>query len=250
MGIAVITGASSGLGRAYALAATRIFPEIKEYWLIARRLDRLEELKAELPGKTVRCVSLDLADPASFDEYQRLLAESRTQIALLVNNAGIGWMGNFADGSWRTQTAMVDVNVRAMTAVANISLKCMGRGSVMVNVSSIAAFAPTPRMSVYSSTKAYVSSLSKGIRFELRKKGVKVLAACPCPMDTEFLEIAGIKSKTFDMLPRVKPDYMAERSLIAAKKGRAVYTALPLMKVYRVLAKILPSGLMMYISKV
>jgi short-subunit dehydrogenase len=203
-----------------------------------------------MPGKTVRCVPLDLSDPSSFDAYQKLLAENRAQIALLINNAGLGWMGDFADGAWRTQTAMVDVNVRAVTAVANISLKCMGRGSVMVNVSSVAAFAPTPRMAVYCATKSYVSALSKAIRFELKKKGIKVLAACPCPMDTEFLEIAGVKSKTFDMLPRVKPDYMAEKSLAAAKKGRAVYTALPLMKVYRVLAKLLPSSLMMYLSKV
>lgn len=249
MSIAVITGASAGLGRAYALAAARIFPEIQEYWLIARRLDRLEALKAELPGKAVRCIPLNLTDPMSFDEYQKLLDESGAQISLLVNNAGIGWMGEFREGTWRTQTAMVDVNVRAMTAVANISLKHMGRGSVMVNVSSIAAFAPTPRMSVYSATKAYVSALSKSIRFELKGKGIKVLATCPCPMNTEFLEIAGIRSKTFDMLPHVKPDHVAEKSLIAAKKGRAVYTPLALMKVYRVLAKIVPSNLMMHISK-
>lgn len=250
MPIAVVTGASSGLGRAYALAAMKVFPEIDEYWLIARRLDRLEKLKAEMPGKTVRCVPLDLSSEEGLDELERLLAERGEKIALLVNNAGLGWMGDFAEGSWRSQTAMVDVNVRAMTAVANISLKHMERGSVMVNVSSIAAFAPTPRMAVYCSTKAYVSSLSKAIRFENRKKGIKVLAACPCPMDTEFLEIANIKSRTFDMLPRVKPDYMAEKSLVAAKKGRGVYTALALMKVYRVLAKLIPSNLMMHISKV
>jgi short-subunit dehydrogenase len=250
MPIAVITGASSGLGRAYALAAMEIFPEIREYWLIARRADRLEALGADMPGVSVRTIALDLADPASFDEYQRLLEEAGAEIALLVNNAGLGWMGDFADGSWRSQTAMTDVNVRAVTAVANISLQHMRRGSVMVNVSSIAAFAPTPRMAVYCATKSYVSALSKAIRFELKGKGVRVLAACPCPMDTEFLEIAGIHSRTFDMLPRVKPDYMAVKSLAAAKKGRAVYTALPLMKLYRVLAKILPSGLVMHVSKV
>lgn len=249
MPIAVITGASSGLGRAYALAAAKVFPEIEEYWLIARRLDRLEALKAELPGKTVRCIPLNLCDPTSFDEYQSLLAEQKAQIALLVNNAGLGWMGDFVDGAFGSQTAMVDLNVRAFTAVANISLKCMGRGSVMVNVSSIAAFAPTPRMAVYCATKAYVSSFSKAIRYELKKKGVKVLAACPGPMDTEFLAIAGIKSKTFDKLPRVKPEYVAEKSLIAAKRGRAVYTAPPMMKIYRVLAKLVPSNLMMHISK-
>lgn len=249
MSIAVITGASAGLGRAYALAALRIFPKIDEYWLIARRLDRLEALKAELPGKTVRCLALDLSDPASFVEYQKQLAERRAEIALLINNAGIGWMGDFADGAWRDQTGMCDLNVRALTAIANISLKCMGRGSVMVNVSSVAAFVPTPRMTVYCSTKAYVSSFSKSLRFELRKKGINVLAACPCPMNTEFLEIAKIKSKTYDILPFVRPDYMADKSLRAAKKGRAVYTALTLMKAYRVLAKLLPSGIMMHVSK-
>jgi short-subunit dehydrogenase len=94
-----------------------------------------------------------------------------------------------------------------------------------------------------------VSALSKSIRFELKKKGIKVLAATPGPMDTEFLALAGIKSKTFDRLPRVKPEYVAEKSLIAAKKGRSVYTAPPMMKAYRVLAKLIPSNLMMYISK-
>lgn len=250
MPIAVITGASSGLGRAYALAATEVFPEIDEYWLIARRLDRLEALKAELVGRTVYCLPLDLSSPADLDEYQRRLGERQPQVALLVNSAGIGWMGDFADGSWRSQAALCDLNVRALTAVANISLQRMAPGSVMVNVSSIAAFAPTPRMSVYCSTKAYVSSFSKALRFELRGRDIRVLAACPCPMDTEFLEVAGIRSKTFDRLPRVKPDYMAVKSLIAAKKGRAVYTAPASMKAYRVLAKLLPSGFVMNFSKV
>lgn len=249
MPIAVITGASSGLGRAYALAAAKIFPEIEEYWLIARRLDKLEALKAELPGKTVRCIPLDLREPSSFDEYRGLLAERKAQIALLVNNAGIGKMGDFADDAWRVHADIVDLNVRAFTAVANISLQCMGRGGVMVNVSSIAAFAPTPRMAAYCATKSYVSALSKAIGYELKRKGVKVLAASPGPMDTEFLAIAGVRSKTFDRLPRVKPEYVAEKSLIAAKKGRSVYTAPPMMKAYRVLAKILPSNLMMHISR-
>ena len=249
MSIAVITGASSGLGRAYALAAARIFPEIEEYWLIARRLDRLEALKAELPGKTVRCIPLNLSDPASFDEYRKLLSERKAQIALLINNAGIGKMGDFIDDACSAHTEIVDLNVRAFTAVASLSLKCMGRGSVMVNVSSIAAFVPTPRMAVYCATKAYVSSLSKAIGYELKKKGIRVLAACPGPMDTEFLAIAGIKSKTFDRLPRVKPEYVAEKSLLAAKKGRSVYTAPPMMKVYRVLAKLVPASIMMHISK-
>jgi short-subunit dehydrogenase len=250
MPIAVITGASSGLGRAYALAAAKIFPEIDEYWLVARRQDRLEALATELSPKRVRCLALDLSDMQNLEEYQRALEDRGAAIALLVNNAGFGWMGDFADGCWRSQAGMVDVNVRALTAIAGASIKHMAAGSVMVNVSSIAAFAPTPRMTVYCSTKAYISSFSKGLRYELKKAGINVLAACPCPMDTEFLQIANVRSRTFDRLPRVEPDCMAQKSLIAAKKGRAVYTAPASMKFYRVLAKILPSGFIMRFSKV
>jgi len=151
-----------------------------------------------------------------------------------------------------TQTRMIDLNNRAMTAVTSVALPFMTRGSFVINVCSIASFAPNPRMTVYSSTKAYVLSFSKSLRFELKKKGINVLALCPGPMDTEFLPAAGIAkgaSHTFDTLPRVQPAMAAERSLRAAAKGRGIYTPRAFFKLYRLLAKLLPHGLVMHMSK-
>ena len=104
---------------------------------------------------------------------------------------------------------MIDLNCRALTAVTRCCLPYMAAGSLILNISSIASFAPTPRMTVYCSTKAYVQSFSRALREELRPRGINVLAACPGPMDTEFLlPVAGCehgKSRTFDALPHPEP---------------------------------------------
>ena len=121
-------------------------------------------------------------------------------------------------------------------------------GGEIVNTCSIAAFAPNTRMAVYCSTKAYVLSLSKALRAELRPRGINVLAVCPGPMDTEFLPVAGIapgSSHTFDTLPRVNPAVMAKKSLEASARKKGVYTNLLFYKFYRVIAKLLPHSIVM-----
>ena len=127
----------------------------------------------------------------------------------------------------------------------------MRENSEIINSCSIASFAPNTRMAVYSSTKAYVMSLSRALREELKPRKINVLAACPGPMQTEFLSIAGIgkgTSRTFDTLPRVNPQVMAEKSLKASKNKRAVYTNRLFFKFYRLLAKILPHGIVMKLA--
>lgn len=252
MSVAIITGASSGLGREYALAVARQFPQIDEIWLIARRRERLEALVKELNGKKTVILPLDLADPQSFDEYAEGLKQASPDVRILINNAGFGWLGDFCDADWHSQTGMVDLNVRALTALSNLTLPYMKRGAFVVQVCSIAAFVPTPRMSVYCATKAYVLSFSKALREELRVKGINSLAVCPAPMETEFLDVAGVtgKSARFDSLPRVKPAQVAARSLAAAQRGRAVYTNRLMYKCYRVLGRLLPHGFVMRFTKV
>ena len=144
------------------------------------------------------------------------------------------------------QTRMTKLNVTALTAVTSLCVPYMTRGARIVNVSSIASFCPNPRMTVYSSTKAYVSSFSRGIREELREKGVTATAVCPGPMDTEFIAVGGIKghSKTFDVLPYCDPSSVAEGTLLSARAGRAFYTPKAFYKFYRVVAKIMPQALM------
>ncbi|MBR5314526.1 MAG: SDR family NAD(P)-dependent oxidoreductase, partial [Clostridia bacterium] len=170
---------------------------------------------------------------------------------ILVNNAGYGVLGDLHEGDYESQSGMVDLNCRALTAITTICLKYMEEGSFIVNVCSIASFCPNARMTVYSSTKAYVNSFSRGVRFENRKRGINCLAVCPGPMETEFLSVAGINgnSKTFETLPYCNPVKVAKKSLVQAEKGRAIYTPTAFYKFYRFLAKIAPHGILMHFSK-
>lgn len=243
MSVAIITGASSGLGAEYARALRALRPDIDTYWLIARRTDRLEAMKKELPGIKIESISLDLTKESCLTALADKLEKEKPDVALLVNNAGRGKLGEFSGQPWRDQADTVELNNTALTAVTSMALPHMQRGSAIVNVCSIAAFVPTARMTVYCSTKAFVMSFSRALRHELKGRGINVLAACPGPMETEFLPLAGIekgKSASFDWLPRVNPTRMAEKSLKAAFAGRAVYTDKTIYKLYRVVAKLLP----------
>lgn len=247
----IITGASAGLGRCLARAAAKEFPEIDEYWLIARREDKLKEAAAELSGKKIVILPLDLCDTASFDVLEAELKARGTDVKMLVNNCGCGYLNNVGDGALEDQTRMIDLNVRALTAVTHIVLAHMSSGAKIINISSIASFCPNPRMTVYSSTKAYVTAFTKGISCELRPKGITATAVCPGPMDTEFIYLGGIKgkSKMFDTLPYCDPERVALGAIRAAKKGRVMYTPKMFYKFYRFLAKILPTKLVMKLAK-
>lgn len=251
MKTAIITGASSGLGREIVRQIGDVFPGIECYWLIARRADRLSELAAALPEKEAVCLPLDLCDPMSFVLLQERLAEARPEIALLVNNAGCGYLGRIGEADTASQTRMVDLNLRALTAVTNMAVPYMSRGGRILNVSSIAAFCPNPRMTVYSASKAYVSAYTVGAAEELRPRGVTVTAVCPGPMSTEFLEVGGIagNSRMFEMLPYCDQVRVAAGALRAAREGRTIYTPRLFYKFYRLLAKVTPVKLMVKLTK-
>lgn len=247
MNIAVITGASSGLGWEYAKAVYETRTDLDEIWVIARREERLQELQKQLGDKIIP-VAFDITDPQSVDDYAQMLKDKNATVKLLINNAGFGKLGYFDELSLQENTRMVQLNCEALTAMTAATLPFMNERSEIINSCSIASFAPNTRMAVYSSTKAYVMSLSRALRLELKRRKINVLAVCPGPMSTEFLSVANIDkgaSKTFDMLPRVNPRTMAVKSLKASRKGRAVYTNRVFYKFYRLLAKILPHSLVM-----
>ncbi len=250
MSIAILTGASAGLGQSFFKSLIARYPDLDGIWLIARRKERLEQMAADSPVP-VTVLPLDLVDPASYDALGDKLKAEGAQVKILINNAGLGELDNVADSTWPVQSRMVDLNCRALTAVTTVVLPYMERGSFIINVCSIASFCPNTRMTVYSSTKAYVMSFTKGLREELKPLGVNALAVCPGPMNTEFLDVANIteRSKMFKTLPYSDPDAVADKAVVKAARGRCVYTHLLLFKFYRVLAKLLPHNIMMQFCK-
>jgi short-subunit dehydrogenase len=190
--VALITGASSGLGAEYA---RQLAPHVGGLVLVARRLDRLEALRTELarPGLDIQCHAVDLADRAALDVFLARLAEAAPPIDLVINNAGLGDHGFFDTSDWARSESMIEVNIRALTRVTHALLPGLvraGRGAIL-NVSSLVSFMAMPQLAVYSATKAYVSSFSEALRAELRGTGVTVTYVCPGPVATEFSQIAG-----------------------------------------------------------
>lgn len=250
---ALITGASSGLGKEYINAIMEQYPSVDSFWIIARNKEALFKVAEEHTDKTIATISLDLAKDESLEVMEQLLKENNPEIKVLVNNAGFGKCSDFFASVRGEQTGMVDLNCKALTGLTRLCLPYMLDDSLVLNIASIAAFAPTPRMSVYSATKAFVLSLSKALHDELRPRGIKVLAVCPGPMDTEFWKVANVpegKSRLIDKLPRVSPKEVAEGSLRAAKRGKMVYTKSFFYKLYRLLAKLLPHGFIMEFTEI
>jgi short-subunit dehydrogenase len=189
----LITGASAGIGREFARQLASV---VSTMILVARRNDRLEALELELkvinPDLEVYCRQLDLSDQAELKRFCDWLNESGLAVDLLVNNAGLGDRGTFAESKWDRVQAMLQVNIQALTYLVHRILPSMrksGCGAIL-NVSSAASLVPVPNMAVYAATKAYVTSFSEALRAELRSSNVSVTALCPGPVPTEFGDVA------------------------------------------------------------
>ena len=250
MKIAIITGASAGLGKEFLRALPQYYPDIEEYWLVARHKDKLLEAASAIP-RQCRVFPLDLTKDESYEKIAAVLDEQKPEVWMLINNSGCGYLGNVGEGELEKQTRMVDLNLKGLTAMTHLAIPYLPRGARIINVSSIASFCPNARMTVYSATKSYVTAFTFGIGEELKDKGITATAVCPGPMDTAFIELGGIKghSKTFDVLPYCDPEAVARGALIAAGHGRSVYTPTAFYKFYRVIAKLAPTKLMMKASK-
>ena len=223
---ALITGASSGLGAEFA---RQLAPHASALILVARRLDRLEELKSELerPGLVIHCHAADLADEVQTGALLASLAASGERVTLLINNAGLGDHGYFEESDWSRVEAMLDINIKALTRLTHAILPDLvrtGRGAVL-NVSSIASLMPLPKMAVYAASKAYVTSFSEALRGELRDTGVSVTALCPGPVNTEFFSTAE-RPDSRDSMPapelfKVSAEEVVSAGLAAVRRDRA-----------------------------
>lgn len=223
-GTALVTGASSGIGTEIARAlAARGYGVT----LVARREDRLLELASELTaahGVPAEVLPCDLGVTSERDRMAGELERLELDVDVLVNNAGFGYSGDFADAPRQRQLDMVALNCDAVVDLCGRYLPGMRSRSsgAVINIASTAAFQPLPGTATYAATKAFVLSFSEGISEELKGSGVTVTAVCPGPVRTEFGETAGVGNAE-DKLPGVfwmTPDQIAESALTAADKGK------------------------------
>lgn len=188
MNIAVITGASSGMGREFVLQLDALH-KYDEIWLIARRKERLEELKGTVRAE-IRPIPLDLSKKKSFDEFEKLLKEHNPKIRTLVNASGFGKFGKFTDIPLSAQCNMIDLNVKALMSMTYLCLKYMPQNSQIFQLCSLSSFQPVPYINVYAATKAFVLSFSRALNIELEDRNIHVLAVSPGWVSTEFFDTA------------------------------------------------------------
>jgi short-subunit dehydrogenase len=188
MKIAVITGASSGMGREFVYALDKGY-NLDEIWVIARRKERLEELRTECRA-AIRVLPLDLLKSESFASYKGLLEDIHPEVEFLVNAAGFGLFGTFSEMDLAAQLDSIRLNTDALTAFCHLTIPYMPAGSHIINLASNSSWQPVPYINVYGATKAYVMSFSRALGVELKSKGIHVMAVAPGWIKTEFFEHA------------------------------------------------------------
>lgn len=247
MNIAIVTGASSGLGREFVrlLDARQEYDEI---WVIARRTERLLEI-AKRTKTTVIAVPLDLSEKEAIRSLAEHLKKEKPNVRMLINAAGYGRIGSYQDVSVEDCEGMIDLNCRAAVAVTQTVLPFMKRGAHIMQICSTAAFQPFPYLNVYAASKAFLYRYSRALRVELKPRKISVTAVCPYWIkDTEFIgrASAGNKSSAIRSFPLAsKQKTVARRAMRDTRLGFAVSTPGVVCKAHRAAAKVVPGSVMM-----
>jgi short-subunit dehydrogenase len=247
---ALITGASAGIGREFA---RQLANRAHTLVLVARRAERLNELSDELRNHNaqlnIHARIVDLCDKSQIEELVRWLEQTKVDIDLLVNNAGLGDYGSIATSDPDRDDRIIQVNITALTLLTRRLLPQMiaKRHGAILNVSSSAGFLPIPGMAVYAATKAYVNSFSEALRAELRGGGVTVTAVCPGPVHTEFGDVAKRPSGEPERGPEfayVSVEKTARAALAAIEADKPLIIPGFAMKIAMFLVRITPLPVM------
>ena len=245
MNIAAITGASSGLGVKFLDAIIRKYPNLDAYWIIARRIDRLEALAKKYPSKKIVPIEANLSNETSCVKIKNKLKTEQPMIKIFINNAGYEKSGPFSSMHERDILNMISVNIKGMTMIQRICLPYMQAGSFGIITCSVSAFAPVPNQAIYAASKKYAYYFGKALREELYKKEINILLLCPGNMDTEMNPKGkGRQSQKISRLPFLDMEKLTIKALELAEKGRGIYTPGWFYKGYQVVSKMLPSAWM------
>ncbi len=248
MNIAIISGASSGMGKEFVIKADQRY-KLDEIWVIARRKERLIALQDNVKAKIIP-LALDLTLQDSLKEIENKLELEKPDVKLLVNCSGFGKFSEFIDSDYNSNASMCDLNLKSLILMTQICLPYIKEGGKILNVGSMSSFEPVPHLSVYAATKAGVLSYSRALAFELKSKEIRVLCVCPYWVKTEFFGSASDKEtlKKFDIL--YEPEFIVKVAYKALDKTKKDYVVPgKYAKLLRVLAKFLPHKFMMSVMK-
>lgn len=241
MKIAIVTGASSGIGREFVRQISRK-ENLDEIWTIARRENRLNELKNEILETVIKPIPLDLIKEESIKSIAALLKEEKPDVRILVNASGFGKFGTYKDLSLKEINDMIDLNCKAAVNLTMITLPYMNKNARIIEICSASAFQPLPGLNIYASTKAFLYHYSRALRWELLPRQIKVTAACPDWVKTEFCKVAadtknGHTVKHFPFA--VEPKNVVACALFDSRLGLPVSTY-SVAFIHRICAKFIP----------
>ncbi|MBQ9534651.1 MAG: SDR family NAD(P)-dependent oxidoreductase [Clostridia bacterium] len=247
MRIAVVTGASSGMGRDFVRQISEGF-ELEEIWAVARREELLRQLAQEV-RTPLRVIAADLTEPESFERYAALLREHEPDIRILVNGSGFGKFGHCERIDPDAELNMIDLNCKALVRMTRLSLPYMHSGGHIIQLDSMSAFQPTPYMNVYASSKAFVYSYALGMGEELRRRGIHVMAMCPGWIRTDFFGRAvDEEDKAISYYNRLyESEDVVRTALRDMRRGRRVSLHGAGTKLQRLGVKLLPASWVMNI---
>lgn len=244
MRIAIVTGASSGMGRDFVRALDG--RGLDEIWAVARRLDALGSLAAECRTR-VRPLSLDLKTDGAFETLSSLLRETSPEVQYLICGAGYGRFGDYTKVGTEESLGMIELNITALVRTTYLVLPFMPQGSHIIGIASASAFVPLPHFNIYASTKAFVRHFLRALGPELSGRGITVTALCPGWVDTHFMATAdktSTDSVTSFPFMKKSPE-VVDAALKAADRGR--HTCVPgvMMKAMHLFSGLLPSSVSM-----
>ncbi len=239
--IAIITGASGGLGKEFTKLLLQ--EDVDEIWAVARNQERLIALKTEL-GENIVILSKDLSKAEEIASIAKMLEDQKPVIAYLVNSAGVARMGTYADFSAKDVDAMIRINCCALAMLCTICIPYMSTGSRILNLSSASSFQPLPYLNLYAATKAFERNYSRALNVELKGTGITSTAVCPSWVDTDMLT-KETNGKAIKFSGIVSPGQAAKKAMHDARRGKDISVCTVYVKWLHLLSKLLPQKTIM-----
>lgn len=234
--IAILTGATGGLGQAFLHELMK--EDLDEIWTVARNMEKLNELRGRF-GEKIRVLRCDLGNESDVRALAVRLEELKPSVRFLINNAGMAKMGKAESFSADEISNTIEVNCKTPTLLCQLALPYMERGAMVLNIASASAFQPNPYIALYSATKAFLRSYSRSLNYEMRGKGITCTAVCPGWIDTPMLH-GEQKGTTVRFPGLVSPERVAAQAVKDAKKGKDMSVCSLFVKYEHLCSKLLP----------